>query len=158
MNAKLARRLEDITQLANDNDGLQEVANALADCERALKRAVKRAETLSGEYERVEMVQTRGPTIEFTGRLLAEDAWETRGRNPMRMAIEIWQTQGGALIASSFSEPADREGFEDTRVAVIAAQDDAQAMHFAVLDHFNWDNRARGLAKNMGWALRTEVE
>ena len=50
-----------------------------------------------------------------------------------------------------------REAREDARVTVVPPTDDVQAMRFAVLDAFDWDNRARSMARKLGWSLRTEV-
>lgn len=150
---KLQRTLENAPKAAR-----QEVLNALADCERALYRAAKRAEEVPEEFDRVEIVQTYGPKLEFTGKLLCEGKHETRGRDPLSIRMEIWQTQGGALIAASYAEPADRQGFETAQATVVEPQDDAQAMRFAVMDHFRWDSNARQMVvKKLKWSMRREV-
>ena len=155
--------------------------SALTDCERALKRIAARAEALSGEWERVEIVRSRGPKLEFTGRLLAEHEFQTRGRGPtFDMTLEVWETKGGAMIAASYGQPVDggREIVEATVVkpiyqynldthyqtAALADGDpsqslDAQAMRFAVMDAFDWTDAARTMAtKRLKWSLREEVE
>lgn len=147
----------------------------LADAVRAMKRENKRAETLPAEYERQEIKPNGGPTIEFTGRLLANDEWETRGRDPMRVEFEIWETRAGAMVAVSASEPLDREGVEVVRATVVEAGqsftmdganggrpmldgNEAQRMRLAVMAHFEWHDRARSMARKLGWGLRVEVE
>lgn len=130
--------------------------NVLADATRALKRAKARAEPLSGEFERVEFVPNRAPTTEFTGRLLAEAAWNPKNSDTAHMRLEIWETRGGALIAVSIAT--DRYANEDCRLTVIEPQEDAQAMRFAVMDHFAWVSGARNMARKLGWSLRLEVE
>lgn len=129
---------------------------AIADAERALKRIVKRDTPLPEEYERVEIEQDRGPVVEFNGRLLAENKFTTHER--LEMALEIWETQGGALVAVSASTLPGQPDSEDARVTVVPPQDDVQAMRFAVMQAFNWENRARTMARKLGWSLRTEVE
>ncbi len=130
----------------------------LADAERALKRAIKRAEALSGEWERQEIKPQAGPAIEFTGRLVAEQSFTTTGSDPMGVDLEIWETRAGAYVAVTASEPVDRPGFELVKVTVVEPQEDRQAMHFAVMDHFDWTDRARNMARKAGWDLRREVD
>lgn len=133
-----------------------EAISILHDTKRALKRAAKRAEALPAEIERVEIKQSHGPTVEFTGRLLISDEFETRGRDSLQVERQIWETQGGALIAASFSTGAG--GREDVRVAVVEPAEDAQASRFAVMSHFHWDVRAKAMARKLGWLLRLDVE
>lgn len=134
----------------------QETLSIIADATRAFERAAKRA-TVPDGLERVEFKQHKGPTIEFTGRLLAETEFETRGADPMHVTFEIWETAGGALVAVVMTRPFNR-GFEIVRATVAERQDDAQAMHFAVMDHFDWGDAARNMARKLGWSLRMEVE
>lgn len=131
---------------------------ALADAGAALKRIAKRGAPLPGEYEMVEIAQDRGPVVEFTGRLLAETSFETKRGQPLTMTLEIWETQGGALVAVSASTLPGESGREDARVTVVPPQDDVQAMRFAVMEHFQYENRARSMVRKLGWSLRQEVE
>lgn len=132
---------------------------AIADARRVMKRIIKRAEALSENVERVEIKLSRGPTVEFSGQLLCEDEFTTRGRDPLKITMEVWETRGGALIAVSYSEPADRDGFENAEATVVEPIEDVQAMRFAVMDHFQWEDRARSMVrKKLDWALRREVE
>lgn len=130
--------------------------SALADCERALKRIAKRA-SVPADWERVEIVQARGPTVEMTARLLAETSFETRGNNALEIALEIWETQGGALVAVSSSTLPGHSGREDARLKIVPAQDNVQAMRFAVMAAFDWHDRARSMVRKLGWSLRQEV-
>ncbi len=111
------------------------------------------------ELERVTITQNYGPTVRFTGRLLAETAYETHGgRESLRWVLEVWETAGGSLIAVTRQNLADGDGFEDVRVAVVEPQEDVQAMHFAVMDHFQWHNRARSMArKQLKWKITKDV-
>jgi hypothetical protein len=156
---KTAQRFRDLAaqvQLARETGANHGVV--LADAVQALKRLNKRAESLSDDWERVEIVPQRGATLEFSGRLLASDEFESRGADPMRVSLEIWETQGGALVAVFSSEPATRKGVEVVNAAVVPAQADAHAMRLAVMDFFDWDNRARTMARKLGWNLRVEVD
>ena len=158
--ANLDQRLAHVAKLAGETASVagQQVASILADTERALKRAAKRAESLPEEWDRQEIKPHAGPTIEFHGRLLAETKWVTTGRDPLDCAMEIWETRAGALIAVFASIPVDRDGFECVQVKVVEPSEDAQAMRLAVMEHFEFDNRARSMARKLGWDLRVEVE
>lgn len=130
---------------------------AIADCERALKRITARGKPLPAEYERVEIVQAAGPTVEFSGRLLAENGYTTRGPQPLEITMEIFETIGGALVAVSSSTLPGNEGREDCRVTVVEPSEDVQAMRFAIMDAFEWRDRARSMAKKLGWSLKLDV-
>jgi len=133
--------------------------SAMADCARALLRIAARAATLPADMEHFEIRQNRGPTIEFQGVELASEEHETKGRDAMRISMEIYRTRGGAMVAVSSMIPIDREGFEDVRATVVEPSEDEQAMRFAVMDAFNWDQRARKMVtKKLGWSLRMDVE
>jgi hypothetical protein len=90
--------------------------------------------------------------------LLAETKFETNGRDPMKITFEIWESRGGALIAVFASEPGERDGVEVVKAAVVQPQEDALAMRLAVLEHFEWHDRARSMARKLGWSMRVEVE
>lgn len=134
----------------------QQVFSIIADTERALKRAARRAEQPEG-FDRVEFAQHAGPLIEFNGRLLAENSFEAKGHIPTHVSFEIWESQGGALVAASVSTPLDLSKAELVEVTVAEPQDDAQAMRFAVMEHFGWRDGARSMARKLGWDLRVEI-
>lgn len=134
-----------------------ETLSIIADAERAFKRAAKRA-AVPADHERVEFKQHRGPTIEFTGRRIAQHEFETRGRDPMHVGFEIWETMAGNLVAVTITAPVMRDGFEIVEATVVERQDDAQAMRFAVMEHFDWNDGARNMARKLGWSIRVEVE
>lgn len=157
---KLEAALEAVGEAAGravlDNPGA--AISALKDAERALKRIINRAATLPEQFERVELNQPRGPKVEFTGRLLCETEFETRGRDPMRMAYEVWETRRGDFVAVTSFAPIGRDGFEDVRVLHVERQDDEQAMRFAVMDWFEWNDRARSMVRKLGWDLRLDLD
>lgn len=120
---------------------------------KALKRIAARAEEIPEPFERVEIVQYRGPTVEFTGKLIAETSFTPKaGSNGI--CLEIWETRSGAWIASTYY------GQDERAVAtVVPASDDVQAMQFAVMYHFEWSNRARSMVRDqLGWSMVMEVE
>ena len=133
------------------------VISVLADCARALKRIAARA-SVPAEMERVEIVQARGPTVEFSGRLLAETSFAMRRGTALEITLEIFQTQGGALVAVSSSTLPGGRGREDARVTVVPLQDDVHAMRLAVMAAFEWNDRARSMVRKLGWSIRQEVE
>ena len=107
--------------------------------------------------EKIEIKQQRGPTIDFVGEMLARNTFQTSGNDLLEVVFEIWETQGGALIAVSSSCPINRRGRVVTNATVVEPQEDKQAMHFAVLDHFDWHDRARSMARGLKWKTRKKV-
>jgi len=137
----------------------EQAMSILADAVRALKRAARRAEELDGAWERVEFVPTKGPTTGFTGRLLIEDEFETKGRDALKIRMEIWETRAGALVAVDETKPLYEGATAKLAVKVCPPTgDDAQEQRFAVMEHFGWSSRARSMARKLGWSLRVEVE
>lgn len=150
--ARVDQRLARIVERAPLALTNEEAMNALSNCEQALYRAQKRAEKPPGDMERVEIAQRHGPTLEFTGRCIAGTQFKARGG---MVDLQVWETQGGALVAA---EAAPGRGMEeDWRALVVPANDDEQAMRFAVMDFFGWGDRARKMAARAGWSLRMEV-
>lgn len=133
------------------------VISALADCERALKRILARANVRPG-FERVEIVQAKGPTVEFSGLLLCETCFKTKAHDAVRIDLEIWETERGGMVAASYSTLVERDGRENAIVSVIQPSDDAWAMRAKVMDHFKWTDRARSMVRKLGWSIRQEVE
>lgn len=128
---------------------------ALADATKRLRKLVERTEA-DEVWEEVEQPQTRGPTVKFKGRSIAFATAKVRD-GEADVSMEIWETPKGALVACSIMSP--QRGFEDVRVAVVEPSEDVPAMRRAVLDHFNWDYRAREMVRDqLGWDLSLEVE
>lgn len=155
------------TKLATLSSAVRDAAEAdygaagavIATCEQALKRIVKRAATLSGEYETVEIVQSRGPVIECQAVLLAENTYEDHsGREPVTIGMEIYQTKGGALLAVRSVDFEDDDRRSIVRACVAPPAEDPRDMWFAVMDLFEWDDRARSMARKLGWSLKLDVD
>lgn len=129
---------------------------AIADAHAALKRIIKRAE--ASVDERWEIAASRGPRIEFTGKLLACDTFTTKGADPLEIELCVYQSEAGALIGVSSAVPAHRDGHEVIEATVVEPSDDVQAMRFAIMSGFGWDLHARSMAtKKLNWSLRREV-
>ena len=123
-------------------------------------RRVTPIEEKEKTMEDVEIKQTRGPTLRFKGTLLAEEAWDARDGV---MRLELWQTEGGALIPVT---DGPMRGGRDVRAEVVrpiahplmAGELDFAAMQDAVMDFFAWDNRARSMVrKHLKWSLVRDV-
>lgn len=129
---------------------------AIADAQAALKRIIKRAEATEGE--RFEIKTSRGPTIEFFGKLLCDHEFDTGERTRLNIYLAIYQTNAGALVAESSSLLADGGGKEIIDTIVVEPSDDVQAMRFAVMDFFDWAQGARNMVtKKLKWSLRRDV-
>lgn len=150
------QELEHEVQKTNLDDS-RRTLSAMAEFEQTLKRIQRNARDLPAEWQVVEMVQARGPVLQFRGRLLADTTFETRRGTPLRIDLEIWETEAASLVAMSASTPAGGQGREDVRATVVERQVDEQAMHFAVMDHFDWADRARSMVRKLGWSLRRDV-
>lgn len=126
---------------------------AIADATAALKRVIARAATLSDEFQRVEFVQRRGPRVEFTGRLLAET--EAPGNDGVAV-LQVWETQGGALVATR--EWQANTDNDEMQVEVVPPAEPL-AMRVAVMDFFRWHQAARQMAdKKLKWSLRVSID
>lgn len=137
----------------------EQVINILVHAHRTLERAARRTQPEPDGMERIELVQVRGPTIEFVGRQLCSDEFETRGRDALRMELELYETRAGSYIAVTISTPTERDGHSVLRATVIERQDDQQAMRFAVMEAFDWHLRARSMVvKKLKWSLKMDVD
>lgn len=149
-------------------EGLAEIAQAalaadyqvakgtITEFQKAMKRIIARAGATVDE--RFEIVVSRGPRLEFSGKLLAEHTFTTKGRDPLEIEMAVYQTTGGALIGVSSAMPADRQGHETIEATVVEPMEDVQAMRFAIMDGFQWSMAAKSMAdKKLGWKLRRDV-
>lgn len=110
-------------------------------------------------YEKQRITQSRGPAVEFEGRLIASDSFETRSGHPSRMIMEVWETQGGALIAVTRGEAVQGGEAREIVAATVVRSGEEQAMHFAVMSAFDWEDRARSMVrKQLKWSLKMRVE
>lgn len=98
---------------------------------------------------------SRGPSLSFTGEMLAQDEWQAN--NGRTIKIEFYQTTGGALIGVRWSRGEWEDSFSESEAFVVEPNGDAQEMRFELLSWFNWELRAKALAKKLGWRLTREV-
>lgn len=100
------------------------------------------------EIKQTSIRQRRGPTLKFTGRLIATAVFASRDGSEMR--LELYKTQAGALIPVTI-------GVLETRATVVEPGEE-MAMRCAVMDAFDWHDRARTMIKDqLGWKLVREV-
>lgn len=108
------------------------------------------------DFTEQRMVQSRGPTIEFEGRLIASDSFNLKSGHPSKMTMEIWETRGGALIALTRSESLDDDPQwrPITIATVVEPGPDESERRFAIMDAFDWEDRARSMVrKQLKWRL-----
>lgn len=114
------------------------------------------------EYQKVELIQTRGPVLRFKGKLLGETEWDAR--DGTLMILQVYQTEGGALIAVREGQREGSDKRDDLKAHVVEPIDSldelaaTQIMRFEVLDFFEWTDRARTFAKRvLKWSLVQEI-
>jgi hypothetical protein len=151
--AKLAAALQRITDETAKitPESRQEIMNALVNCANTIRRAVKRAEAVPAEYVRVELVPKVGATVEFTGRMLRQDAFEVAAG---KIKLEVWQTESGALVAVDSFDNGER----GEQIKVCTPSGGIEDQQVAIMDFFGWTNRARSMARKLGWSVRKDVE
>ncbi len=101
--------------------------------------------------------QSRGAAIRFRGECIASTSFDSRG-GPMM--LEIWETERRALIPVTRGETPN--GRPDVRAAIVRLVDGADAptleMRLAVMDFFEWADRARSMVRDqLKWSLLIEV-
>lgn len=128
------------------------------------------------EFQKKTIKPSRSVPIRFIGRIIAETEWTTKHDSWMRFTV--WETRGGAYIAVTEGdepgkpdqvhcsvtvvEPINRAGrYQLTEGGALLTADidrDETAMQIAVLDHFDWHDRAKAMLKReLGWAPVIEV-
>lgn len=104
-------------------------------------RRIKKRLTLSGELELVEFVQTKGPTVEFSGNLLYEQKND-------HAETELWLTQAGDWVLLNTHN--------DNARAFMFSGDECKAE--MVLIATNYAPFALDMAKKLGWSIRRDVD
>lgn len=116
----------------------------VSDAIKALTKAINRKD-VPADMERVELDQTDGPKVEFTGALIRREEYH-RQSDGMIFAAELWQTKGGNWVALWESDghiSAKRIDYGDTMGA---------------MDFWQWGSVARTLARRLKWDLRVEID
>lgn len=109
---------------------------------------------------------SRSEPLRFWGKIIAETEWDTPSGEWMR--FEIWETRGGAYIATrEGSIPnSDRTILEACVVEPIRNPDamtvydepiDRAEMQREVMRFFEFHDRARSMVKPLKWHLRREI-
>lgn len=118
------------------------IAKARQDAHAGLTRAKH-----APDAEQIEIVQTRGPTLEFVGKLLYSDDYRPE---PRWYLLELYTTLSGKFVA--VWEVNDEHGGSFVRAKAF---DGDQTME--ILDWLEWGEMARTMAKKMGWPLKVSV-
>ena len=112
------------------------IANAAQSAKRIKKRL-----TLSGELEIVEFVQSKGPTIEFAGKLLYEQKND-------HAETELWLTQAGDWVLLNTHN-------DHARAFTFSGDEFTAEM---VLIATNYAPFALDMAKKLGWSIRRDLD
>lgn len=114
------------------------------------------------EFQPKTMKPSRGVPVRFKGRILAKTEWETTKGCWMRFTL--WETPGRAYIPVIEGDTPGKPDQVHRTVHVIkpivdgSGERDEIAMQIAVLDAFDWHDRAKRLLKGeLGWSPFIEV-
>lgn len=120
----------------------------IADAIKQAKRLNNRANVAEGQ-RRWELAQTRGQTVEFTGRMIYTDAYVSKSGNEHE--IELYETATGSIIANKITQ---MQGEEEINRITVAEPGD----YLTVMDAFGWSDLARRMARKLKWNTKTEVD
>lgn len=118
---------------------------------------------MTEEYQAKTLKPSRGAPVRFKGRIIADHTWGTGKYQPngkeVWMRFTVWETQGGAYITEISGDAPGKPDQIHCAVEVIepivdeAGERDENAMQIAVLDGFDWHDRAKALLKREhGWS------
>lgn len=107
------------------------------------------------DFSPQKIVQTRGPTYRFDGRLLVADEFDAQ-RGDVTAGMEVWETRGGALVAVSKFTP-KAGGFTDVSAIAANPDQDELAQRLQIMDFFEWSNRARAMVRKLKWKLTVHI-
>lgn len=114
------------------------------------------------EFQPKTIKPSRSVPVRFKGRIISETQWDTRDGCWMRFTV--WETKGGAYIAVIDGDAPGKPDQIHCKATVIdpilngaGARDDV-SMQIAVLNAFDWHDRAKQMLKaDLGWAPVREV-
>lgn len=105
------------------------------------------------EFTKQRVAQAKGPTLAFQGKLLCSTEWQSGDQT---IVVELWETPERNWIALTSFEREDRD--PTATATVIERIEDEQAMRFAAMDAWEWNFRARSMAKEqLKWSLTRQV-
>lgn len=146
MTPKAQERLRDLvdklTRAHEANPAL--AALIMSDAARLAKRAIERGD-VPDDMERVELAQTEGPIVEFTGSLIRREEYK-RAHDGVIFAAELWITKAGNWVVVWESD------------GHVAAKGLEANDTFGAMDFWHWGSVARTLAKKLKWDLRMDIE
>ena len=116
----------------------------ISDAIKALTKATNRKD-VPADMERVELDQTEGPKVEFTGAMICREEYR-RLSDSVLFAAELWLTKGGNWVALWESD------------GHISAKRIDYGDAIGAMDFWQWGSVARNLAKKMKWNLRVEID
>jgi hypothetical protein len=126
--------------------------------------------TMTTEYDQEFSPKTlrpsRGAPVRFIGRIIAETQWDTKDGCWMRFTV--WETKGRAYITEISGDAPGKPDQVHCTVGIVEPipkllrdgthQLDPTAMQMAVLDTFDWHDRAKAMLKReLGWSPYIEV-
>ena len=101
--------------------------------------------------------------VRFKGRIIADTQWDTRDGCWMRFTV--WETRAGAYIAAIDGDVPGKPDQVHCTVTVVepiideAGERNEIAMQIAVLDAFEWHDRAKAMLKReLSWSPVREVD
>ena len=114
------------------------------------------------EYKATTLKPSRSVPVRFKGKIIAETEWDTYDGCWMRFTV--YETKGGAYIAEISGDVPGKPDQVHRTVTVVEPIEDADgerdetAMQIAVLDGFEWHDRAKRMLKGeLGWSPWVEV-
>lgn len=135
----LARKLISLAELDNSK-----ACTVMLDAENQANRMLKRL-TVPADMERVELVQSNGSTMEFTGALIRREEYKSK-TDGFIIAAELWDTQAGAWIAVwEFDGGISAKQLEDGDT-------------IGAMDFWKWGSVARNIARRLKWNLRADID
>lgn len=110
------------------------------------------------EFQPKTLRPSRSAPVRFKGRIIAETQWDTRDGCWMRFTV--WETRGGAYIAVTDGDVPGKPDQVHCSATVVepiivnaAGDRDETAMQIAVLDHWDFHDRAKAMVKReLGWS------
>lgn len=123
---------------------------------------------MTEEYQPKTLKPTRSAPVRFKGRIIAETQWGTGKFHPdgkeCWMRFRVWETRGGAYITEIGGDVPGKSTQVHCTVGIVrpivdaVGEPDETAMQIAVLDKFEWHDRAKRMLKNeLGWSPWMEV-
>lgn len=102
-------------------------------------------------------MQTRGPVVEFNGRLVGEYSGRKTDKDRWWEG-ELWETPKGTWVAVAVSASNVEGEIDLISAEVHELGDDPADRQIAVMDLFGWTDGARKMARDLGWNINLWVD